>query len=210
MTHFTTLGLANTASATDIRRAFHRLAQELHPDRATGSSLDPERSARFAEVTAAYNALKTPERLEAYRRTLFGENDLAPDDIPIIDPATVATEDRPTGSRLILGLRAPGPDGLGIGALSVRVPVYHRDRGDLVRRGSRVLPFRIAQPIPVGEVQDYPPMPLFPIVDGENWHLRIVVLPDVGPIPDSMLPHIEPEPAATSDCGRLGRWFRRR
>jgi hypothetical protein len=52
------LGLTEGARPDDVRRAFRRLAGELHPDRhRTDSPADQERVARLARVTAAYHLL---------------------------------------------------------------------------------------------------------------------------------------------------------
>lgn len=53
------LGLPMTADETDVKRAFRKLAVELHPDKhATAPSPERDRSAaRFAEVSEAYHLL---------------------------------------------------------------------------------------------------------------------------------------------------------
>ncbi len=51
---FRVLGLSATASRLDIKRAYRRLALELHPDRNRG---DDATRRRFVEVSAAYRTL---------------------------------------------------------------------------------------------------------------------------------------------------------
>jgi molecular chaperone DnaJ len=52
------LGLSEGASDTDIKRAYRRLARELHPD----VNPDEEAQARFHEVKVAYEVLIDPEK----------------------------------------------------------------------------------------------------------------------------------------------------
>jgi molecular chaperone DnaJ len=56
--YYGVLGLAPGASDTDIKRAYRRMARDLHPD------VNPEPGAkeRFQEVTRAYEALTDPEK----------------------------------------------------------------------------------------------------------------------------------------------------
>jgi hypothetical protein len=53
------LGLDGTASVDEIRRAYHRLAREVHPDRwrASAASEQARARARFEELTEAYRLL---------------------------------------------------------------------------------------------------------------------------------------------------------
>ena len=52
------LGVGSDAGPDDIKRAYRRLARELHPD------VNPDAAAqeRFAEVSAAYEVLSDPEK----------------------------------------------------------------------------------------------------------------------------------------------------
>lgn len=65
------LGLGRDASEADIRRAFRRLAKELHPDVSPGDKAGVE---RFKKVSAAYEILGDPEKRARFDR---GEIDAA-------------------------------------------------------------------------------------------------------------------------------------
>jgi molecular chaperone DnaJ len=56
--YFGVLGLTREASDGEIKRAYRRLARDLHPD----VNPDPEAKERFQEVTRAYEALTDPEK----------------------------------------------------------------------------------------------------------------------------------------------------
>jgi molecular chaperone DnaJ len=58
------LGVARDASPEDIKRAYRRLARELHPD----VNPDPTTQERFKEITAAYEILRDPEKRRMYDR----------------------------------------------------------------------------------------------------------------------------------------------
>lgn len=70
---YTTLGVPRSASEEDIRRAFRKLAKELHPDINPG---DPARAERFKKVSVAYEMLSDPEKRGKFDR---GEIDAAGD-----------------------------------------------------------------------------------------------------------------------------------
>jgi len=56
------LGIPRTATQEEIRKAYRRLARELHPD-ASGDAATEE---RFKEVTAAYEILSDPDKRQRY------------------------------------------------------------------------------------------------------------------------------------------------
>lgn len=59
------LGVAKSASDTDIKKAFRKKAMELHPDR---NRHDPKSEAQFKEVNEAYDVLKDQQKKAAYDR----------------------------------------------------------------------------------------------------------------------------------------------
>ena len=71
-THYQVLGIPESASADEVRRAHRQLAQVLHPDRQAGASAAEQSLAerRMREVNAAWTALSDPQRRAAYDRSL--------------------------------------------------------------------------------------------------------------------------------------------
>jgi molecular chaperone DnaJ len=62
--YYELLGVPRNADDQTIKKAFRRLARELHPD----VSEHPEAEARFREVSEAYEALSNPETRQLYDR----------------------------------------------------------------------------------------------------------------------------------------------
>lgn len=66
--HYDTLGVDRSASADEVKRAYRRLARQLHPD---ANPDDPAAEARFKEVAVAYETLSDPQKRQQY--DLYGE-----------------------------------------------------------------------------------------------------------------------------------------
>jgi molecular chaperone DnaJ len=66
--YYSTLGVANTASDDEIKKAYRKLAMQYHPDRNNGSR---EAEEKFKEITEAYDVLRDPNKRAAYDR--YGE-----------------------------------------------------------------------------------------------------------------------------------------
>lgn len=62
---YATLGVARGAGEADIKKAYRKLAKELHPDR---NKDNPKAAARFAEVTNAYDLLSDKDKRARFDR----------------------------------------------------------------------------------------------------------------------------------------------
>ncbi|KAF0143637.1 MAG: molecular chaperone DnaJ [Rhodospirillaceae bacterium] len=63
--YYETLGVGNTASDAEIKKAYRKLAMQYHPDRNPG---DKTAEAKFKEVNEAYEVLKGEQKRAAYDR----------------------------------------------------------------------------------------------------------------------------------------------
>ncbi|SEJ57608.1 DnaJ-class molecular chaperone with C-terminal Zn finger domain [Sphingomonas sp. OV641] len=62
---YSTLGVARSATEADIKKAYRKLAKELHPDR---NKDNPKAAERFSHVTAAYDLLSDKDKRARFDR----------------------------------------------------------------------------------------------------------------------------------------------
>jgi molecular chaperone DnaJ len=62
--HYQVLGVDRSASQEEIKKAYRKLAREMHPD----VNPDPKIQDRFKEITAAYEVLSDPDKRSSYDR----------------------------------------------------------------------------------------------------------------------------------------------
>ena len=60
--YYSLLKIRRDATQDEVKRAYRRLARELHPD----VNPDPQTQERFKEITQAYEVLSDPEKRQMY------------------------------------------------------------------------------------------------------------------------------------------------
>jgi len=75
---YQTLGVARNATEADIKKAYRKLAKELHPDK---NKDDPKKAERFSKVTQAYDLLSDKDK-----RARFDRGEIDGDGNPAMPP----------------------------------------------------------------------------------------------------------------------------
>ena len=60
---YQTLGVSKSASAAEIKKAYHKLARTCHPD---VTKNDPKAAEKFKEISAAYDILGDEKKRQQY------------------------------------------------------------------------------------------------------------------------------------------------
>jgi molecular chaperone DnaJ len=135
--YYELLGVDRNAGEDDIKRAFRRLARQLHPD----VSQEPDAEHRFREVVEAYEVLSNSERRQLYDR--FGHAGLKSGGFR---PTTFDLGDLSDLFSAFFGddLFGVGGRGRSRGAdIAARVEI---DLADAARGTTREVPFQVAVP----------------------------------------------------------------
>ena len=118
------LGVASDASATQIKRAYHKLAMRLHPDKVRDASAKEQSEALFKRVAMAHETLTDKGKRETYDATLKGLNPSLNDPPPAEDKRAYPEDVRPPDE--------PPPPTLGE---KVRTWVVESEEGRWLARG---------------------------------------------------------------------------
>lgn len=70
--YYEVLEIPSDADEREIKRAYHRLARDLHPDKATNPEEAKDFEEKFAQVSSAYNTLKDPAKRAEHDKRVQG------------------------------------------------------------------------------------------------------------------------------------------
>jgi curved DNA-binding protein CbpA len=79
--YYATLGVPRTASTSEIRQAYARLARDRHPDRFSDPAQRAQAHETFREITTAFNALSNEKSRREYDQSLERPRPTGPEEI---------------------------------------------------------------------------------------------------------------------------------
>jgi DnaJ-class molecular chaperone len=69
---YTVLAIHRNATQSEIKTAYRKIAQQLHPDKLHGQKIDPIKTSKFRAATDAYETLADQEKRQRYDRDTYG------------------------------------------------------------------------------------------------------------------------------------------
>lgn len=95
LNYYEILEIPSDADEREIKRAYHRLARQQHPDKAASPEEVRRFEEQFAQISAAYNTLKDGSKREAYDRRLKSEPTARQARVPAASAAIAAGRSAP-------------------------------------------------------------------------------------------------------------------
>lgn len=92
--YYQILGIPSDSDERQIKQAYHKLARELHPDKAKTETQAREAEQKFAEISKAYNALKDPKSRKEHDAKLASSTNGAGGGRPMTPTAAVMNASR--------------------------------------------------------------------------------------------------------------------
>jgi curved DNA-binding protein CbpA len=146
--HYTLLGVAPSASAAEIRKAYALLAREKHPDRFRDPAEKKRAEDVFQEITEAFNTLMNPARRREYDETRHRPQPRTPEEVATdaFERGQAALEAGQLDEAITLlhtaAHHAPGQAAYhaALGRALARVPAHAREAVQVLERATQLDP----------------------------------------------------------------------